>query len=228
MKILYLALAVMIIVLCAIFFQHNASDIIEWIGALGVTAPIFFLLLYCVAAILLIPTTVLTLAGGALFGPIAGTLLNLLGATLGAVCAFCISRYLVFDWLAAKKNSRINQMIAGVEKQGWQFVALLRLMPIIPSTVVNYGLGVTRIKLSHYLMATAVFLLPTEIIFTYCGYAGMDMLSHPEDFYKGTGLLFFPCMGVLLFIYILVMRHQRQKIEEKEQVALNIPSPDVF
>ena len=173
-----------------LFFQHNAPAIINWTKTLGFMAPVFFLLLYCLATILLLPTMVLTLAGGALFGPIVGTLFNLLGATLGAACAFCISRYLVFDWLVSKNNARMDKLIMGVEGRGWQFVALLRLIPIIPFNLVNYGLGITRIKFSHYLITTIIFLIPAEIIFTYCGHAGMGILTHPQEFYKGTGLFF--------------------------------------
>ncbi len=209
MKIFCFALAIAIIAVCALLFQHNASAIITWTNTLGLIAPVFFLLLYCLATILLLPTMVLTLAGGALFGPIVGTVFNLLGATLGATCAFCISRHLVFDWLAAKKNVRLSNLIAGVEGRGWQFVALLRLVPIIPFNLVNYGLGITRIKFSHYLVTTVVFLIPAEIIFTYCGYAGMDILTHPQELYKSTSLILLPGLGILLIVYTLLKRHRR-------------------
>ena len=205
-------MAIAIIAVCALLFQHNAPAIIEWTNTLGFIAPIFFLLLYCLATILLLPTMVLTLAGGALFGPIIGTLFNLMGATLGAASAFCISRYLVSDWLASKDNIRLTKLIAGVEGRGWQFVALLRLVPVIPFNLVNYGLGITRIKFSHYLITTVIFLIPAEIIFTYCGYAGMDILIHPQGFYKGTSIIVLPCLGVLLIVYTLLKRHRRQAI----------------
>ena len=211
-KIVCSALSITAIAVCAYLFQHNASAIIHWTNTLGFMAPVFFLLLYCIATLLFLPTMVLTLAGGALFGPIVGTLFNLLGATLGAACAFCISRYVAFDWLASKNNVRLNKMIAGVEGRGWQFVALLRLVPIIPFNLVNYGLGVTGIKFSHYLLATLVFLIPTEIMFTYCGYAGMDILTHPEEFYKGSSFVALPCLAIILILYARVKRRRRHLI----------------
>ena len=210
MKKFCFALAIAAIVVSAFIFQRNAQAIISWINTLGILAPIFFLLLYCLATILFLPTMVLTLAGGALFGPIEGTLFNLLGATIGATCAFCISRYLVFDWLANMKNNRINKLIAGVERRGWQFVALLRLVPIIPFNLVNYGLGITRIKFSHYLMATVIFLIPTEILFTYCGHAGMNLLTHPRALYKSTSLILLLCLGVFLLVSMLLKRRRHR------------------
>ena len=157
MKIVYIALAIIGITLFTIVFQHNALSIIHWINTLGPIAPLFFLLLYCLATLLLLPTMVLTLAGGALFGPILGTLFNLI-------------------------------------------VALLRLVPIVPFNIVNYGLGMTHIKFTHYLVTTAIFLIPAEIFFTYCGYAGMDALIHPKNIYKSGGLLFIVLICLILLI----------------------------
>ncbi len=210
MKKFCFALAIAATALCAYLFQHNAPAIFNWINTLGWLAPAFFLLLYCFASILFLPTMALTLAGGALFGPITGTLINLLGATIGAACAFCISRYMIFDWVAAKKNVRVSNLIAGVERQGWQFVAVVRLMPVVPFSLVNYGLGITRIKFSHFLITTAIFLIPAEIFFTYCGYAGMDMLTHPQAFYKGTSLILLIGLALLVIIYLRLKRNRQQ------------------
>lgn len=179
-----------VLIASAIIFQEKAPIILSSIKGLGWLAPILFLLIYCLATILLLPTMVLTLAGGALFGPLLGTLFNLIGATLGAACAFCISRHLAIDWLAAKRGPKLNKLISGVERGGWQFVALLRLVPIVPFNLVNYGLGITQIKFSHYILTTFIFLTPAEIIYTYCGHAGMDALTHPTPFIKTLAFLF--------------------------------------
>jgi len=211
LKGLCIALAIAAITLCACFFPQNAATIIHWINTLGFVAPIFFLVLYCLATILFLPTMVLTLAGGALFGPILGTLFSLLGASLGAACAFCISRYWVFDWVAAKKNKRINKLITGVERRGWQFVALLRIVPLVPFNLVNYGLGITRIKFSHYIITTLIFLIPTEIVSTYCGYAGMDLLTHTGEIYSRTNLLFFFLGVSILLMVIMLFKHTQRR-----------------
>ncbi len=209
MKKCFSVLIISIIAISAFLFQHNSEAVIRWMNTLGVFAPLFFLIFYCLATLCFLPTMVLTLAGGVLFGPILGTVFNLTGATIGAAVAFCISRHLVFDWVAKKKNARISKLMAGVDSQGWQFVALLRIVPIIPFNLVNYGLGVTQIKFSHYITTTAIFLIPTEIFFTYCGYAGMDILNHPQTFYKGTHLALLFGVSVGLLIYFMLKRYRR-------------------
>ena len=77
----------------------------------GVWAPILFLLLYALGTVLFVPGSVLTLAGGARFGPIWGTLWNLTGATFGATLAFLIARYVASDWVAARSGERLGRLI---------------------------------------------------------------------------------------------------------------------
>ena len=68
----------------------------------GLWGPAAFMAIYALATVLFIPGSVLTLAGGALFGPVAGTFYNLTGATLGATFAFLIARHLASDWVRGK------------------------------------------------------------------------------------------------------------------------------
>ncbi len=193
----------------AYIFQQHSLEIIAWIDKLGWLAPFFFIAIYCFATILFLPTMVLTLAGGAIFGPLEGFLVNLMGATAGAACAFLITRHLIYDWFKTKRGPKLNKLIAGVDAKGWIFVALLRLFPIIPFNIVNYGLGVTGIKFRLYLLTTFVFLIPAEIIYTYCGYAGMDALSKPEHFYKSGGIVLLGLAFILWFITRMIKKKHK-------------------
>jgi uncharacterized membrane protein YdjX (TVP38/TMEM64 family) len=222
MKTLWIALTIAAFIACASVLQEHAPQILINIKGLGWLAPFLFLLLYCLATILLLPTMVLTLAGGALFGPVFGTLFNLIGATLGAVCAFCISRYLAIDWLSSQNKPNLHKLISGVERGGWQFAALLRLVPVIPFNLVNYGLGMTHIRFSLYVVTTFIFLAPAEIIYTYCGYASMDMLAHPPPIYKNASILALLGIGILVVLIKLFQRYHVQSKNGKGSTS----SPD--
>jgi len=202
-KPLSLALLIITLLAGAYYFQQHAQIIIAIIERMGWMGPVLFLIIYCLATILLFPTMVLTLAGGVLFGPILGTLFNLLGATLGAVCAFCISRHLARDWIINQQNVSIEKLIDGVDRRGWHFVALLRLIPVIPFNLINYGLGITRIKFSQYTLTTLIFLIPWEFIYTYCGYASMDMLISAQPLYKYSSLII---LILLILIFFVIKR----------------------
>lgn len=160
--------------------QFDVDALEVWIKDAGVLAPVVFMLIYALATVLFLPGSVITLAGGALFGPILGTFYNLTGATLGAVLAFLISRYLASDWVADKAGGKVKQLINGVEGEGWRFVAFVRLVPLFPFNLLNYALGLTKIRFLHYLIATYAFMLPGAFAYTWLGYAGREALGGGE------------------------------------------------
>ena len=150
----------------------EAASLTHALGRFGPWAPLFFVLLYACATVLFVPGSILTLAGGVLFGPTWGTLWNLTGATIGATAAFLISRYFVADWVRDRTGNRLERVIRGVEDEGWRFVAFVRLVPLFPFNLVNYALGLTRIGALEYAASSFVCMAPGALAYTYFGYAG--------------------------------------------------------
>lgn len=161
--------------------QFDIAAIQAWLDDAGAAAPVIFILVYALATVLFLPGSVLTLAGGALFGPVLGTLYSLSGATLGASLAFLLSRYLVADWARKKSRGKLEQLITGVEKEGWKFIAFVRLVPLFPFNLLNYALGLTRIPLLQYALASFVFMLPGGAAYTYLGYLGREAAGGGES-----------------------------------------------
>jgi uncharacterized membrane protein YdjX (TVP38/TMEM64 family)/rhodanese-related sulfurtransferase len=160
--------------------RFDAAALEAWVAAAGWAGPLLFVALYALAALLFLPGSVITLAGGALFGPVWGALWNLTGATLGAALAFLAARYLAGPWVEQRTGGRMKRLKDGVEGEGWRFVAFVRLMPLFPFNLLNYALGLTRIPFLHYLIATWVFMLPGAIAYTYLGYAGREAMAGGE------------------------------------------------
>ncbi len=162
-------------------FLHRSALDVQSLGAAvhgaGPWGPLAFMAIYAVATVAALPGTVMTLAGGALFGPAAGTFYNITGATLGATGAFLVSRYLAADWVRARLGGRVEQLIAGVEREDWRFVAFVRLVPLIPFNLLNYALGLTRVRVSRYMLASYLAMLPGTLAYTYLGYAGRAALA---------------------------------------------------
>jgi len=131
-----------------------------WVQGFGALAPVVFIVIYAVAAVLFLPGSVITLAGGVLFGPVWGTLINVSGATIGATLAFLIARYVSADWVAKRAGPRLGKLIEGVEAEGWRFVAFTRLVPLFPFNLLNYALGLTRIRLMEYVITSAICMAP--------------------------------------------------------------------
>jgi uncharacterized membrane protein YdjX (TVP38/TMEM64 family)/rhodanese-related sulfurtransferase len=174
-----------------------------WLGSLGpmapVWAPIGYVVLYAIATISFVPGAIFALAGGALFGPLWGSLWNLLGATLGATAAFLLARYLAGGWVARRAGGLVKRVIDGVDAEGWRFVAFVRLVPLFPFNLSNYVLGLTRIPLLHYVIASLICMAPGAVAYTWLGYAGREALGGEASAVR-YGLL---ALGLLAAIALL-------------------------
>lgn len=144
-------------------------------------APLLFVLAYALAVMAFLPGPLFCLLGGALFGPWLGTVVNMAGATLGAALAFLIARYLAADLVERHLNGTLRQVKQGVEEEGWRFVALIRLLPVVPYDLTNYAFGVCRIPLGQFVAANVMSLLPRVAAYSYIGYRGRTLLSEEGD-----------------------------------------------
>jgi len=157
--------------------QLDPAVIEEAIRSLGAWGPVAHVALFALGTVLFVPGALFGLAGGVLFGPVWGTLLNLAGATLGATAAFLVARYVAADWVRQKAGARLARLIAGVEAEGWRFVALTRLVPLVPFNLLNYALGLTRIHVASYALTSLVCMAPGALAYTWLGYAGREAMA---------------------------------------------------
>jgi uncharacterized membrane protein YdjX (TVP38/TMEM64 family) len=173
--------------------------------ALGGWAQLGFIASFALATVLFVPGALFGLAGGALFGPVLGTVWNLVGGTLGATLAFLAARYLASDWVARKTAGRLRQLVEGVEAEGWRFVALMRLVPLVPFNLLNYALGLTRIRLTHYTLATLVCMAPGAAAYAWLGHAGRQAAAGDAEALR-YGLLGLGFLALMAFLPRLIRR----------------------
>jgi uncharacterized membrane protein YdjX (TVP38/TMEM64 family)/rhodanese-related sulfurtransferase len=202
---LALLLVAAVIVLASNRSLLDDSTVEQFTNALGIWAPIGHVVLFAMGTVLFAPGSVFGLAGGALFGPAWGMLLNLTGAILGATAAFLVARYIAADWVRARAGDRIERVIAGVEAEGWRFVVLARLVPLVPFNLLNYALGLTRISLLHYVLASLIAMAPGTLAFTWIGHAGKRTLDGDAGAIR-YGLIALGLLAAIAFVPRLVTR----------------------
>ena len=203
----------------------DAAALESWVSGAGAGGPLLFIGLYPVATVLFLPGAVLTLAGGALFGPLWGTLYNLTGATLGAALAFLVARYLAHDWVQARLKGRLGRLMQGVEAEGWRFVAFTRLVPLFPFNLLNYALGLTRIGFLPYLLATLVFMLPGALAYTYLGFAGREAVAGSEGLIHNA-LIALALLAAVAFLPRLVTRLRQRPMLAVEGLKERLDAGD--
>lgn len=206
LRVFLLLLVVAGIGVAVLYREHlDAAALEQWVKNAGVAGPLMFMSIYAVGTVFFFPGSVLTLAGGAIFGPVWGTVYNLTGATIGAGIAFVIARYLASDWVERKAGGHLKQLKQGVEGEGWRFVAFVRLVPLFPFNVLNYALGLTKIRFWHYVIASYICMLPGAIAYTYLGYVGREAAAGGEGLIQ-KGLLGMSLLAVVAFIPSLIAR----------------------
>ncbi len=204
--------AALVVGIIAAFFNRdwlNAAALQAQIAGAGALGPLLFMAAYAAATVLFLPGAVITLAGGALFGPVWGTLYSLTGATAGAPIAVLLARYLASAWAHRRAGGWTGSIIDGVEREGWRFIAFVRLVPLFPFNLLNYALGLTRIRLLSYIVGSFVFMLPGAFAYTYLGYAGREAAAGGEGVVR-KGLLALALLAAVAFLPGLVKRVRRK------------------
>jgi len=150
--------------------QEFLQNALQWINSLGAIGGIVFIGIYIIATLAFLPAALLTLGAGVIFGVTWGSIYVFIGATLGAIAAFLVGRYLAQGWVKEKISSYKKFAIIdkAVSKEGLKIVLLVRLSPLFPFNLLNYALGITSVSFQDYLIGS-VGMIPGTIMYVYFG-----------------------------------------------------------
>ncbi|HVG58139.1 MAG TPA: TVP38/TMEM64 family protein [Hyalangium sp.] len=145
--------------------------LVERIRDMGGVGAAVFVVAYVAATVLLLPGSILTLGAGFAYGPVYGTLLVMLASNVGATLAFLLGRTVLRGWVARRiaGAARFSAVDAAVGAQGFRVVLLLRLSPLFPFNLLNYALGLTRVRLRDYMLASLPGMFPGTLLYVYLG-----------------------------------------------------------
>jgi uncharacterized membrane protein YdjX (TVP38/TMEM64 family) len=135
-------------------------------------APLAFVGAHVIASLLFLPRTVLGVAAGLMFGMGWGILWAAIGGTLGAVAGFCLARCVKGELVDRERLARFAPVLDHIERGGWRAVATVRLVPVIPHSLANYGLGLTAMPLRAYAFGSFAGQLPMTVACVDLGAAG--------------------------------------------------------
>lgn len=213
-----IALVVLLAVAVSLGWYFDAAELLRqtrnWIAGLGPLGPLVYILLYAAAVTVAMPASVLTVAAGALFGSVLGTIVVSVASTLGASLAFLIARYLARDsiarWLADKEMfQKLDRM---TEKQGHIMVAITRLVPVFPFNLLNYGFGLTRVPFWTYVFWSWLCMLPGTVLYV----VGADAVT--QAIAKGEiPWALVAAVAATAVILTLLVRSARGKLKSEEE-----------
>jgi uncharacterized membrane protein YdjX (TVP38/TMEM64 family) len=154
-------------------------------------APLVFLALHIVASLVFVPRSLLGFVAGIVFGAWWGLLWAALGSVIGAVAGFLVARYVHSALFERARWTRFAAILERADRGGWRMVTLIRLVPVIPHSLSNYALGLTRLRLSDYALGSLLGQLPLTIATVELGAAGERAMRGAADWVLPTmiGLL---------------------------------------
>lgn len=161
------------------------EQILNNVASLGFIVPLAFSLIYAIGTVFFVPTVIFALAAGALFSLPMGFVVALVSSLAVSSGGFWAGRYLSRGWVIinATSNKKIQALDNLVAEKGWKIVLLLRLSAILPFTILNYGLGLSKISYKHFILASLIGMVPGTLVYVYLGSLAGKMVFE-MDFMK--------------------------------------------
>ncbi|MBY6035601.1 TVP38/TMEM64 family protein [Fictibacillus nanhaiensis] len=209
-------LSAAILILLVMWLQKNykgfsPEEFRTWIMQWGWLAPFLFVLLYTVRPFVLFPSSIFAITSGLSFGFYWGCLYTYLGSLGGGlVTYYTINSLGRFKKSKQWKNKRYEKIRSNIEREGFRYVLLLRLLPVLNYDLVSYLTSMTKIQFKDYAIATAIGIIPGTIAYTYLG---TSMTSESKEVvWIGTTLLF-----ILVGLPMVFKKKMKAKIGLNDQ-----------
>jgi uncharacterized membrane protein YdjX (TVP38/TMEM64 family) len=224
MKLKRLAILAAVIALVAAFFifdlgrflniealKQRQAELTAYREAHPLLMPALFFALYVAVTGLSLPGAgLLTIAAGAIFGLVLGTVIVSFASSVGATLAFLVSRFLLRDAIQKRYGEKLRTVNAGIEREGGFYLFSLRLVPAFPYVLVNLIMGVTPIKVWTFYWVSQIGMLAGTLVFVFAG-TGLAKIQSARDILTPTLIGAF----VLLGLFPLLAKKVLEKINAR-------------
>jgi uncharacterized membrane protein YdjX (TVP38/TMEM64 family) len=173
-------LAAVLLIIAAVIVLFRVLPVATWLRAfqtyvrsLGALGYVVYIVVYALCVVAFVPASILTLGAGAIFGFVGGTIVVVIGATIGATLAFLLARTVMRKRIEAMtaRNAKFRALDRAIGKEGTKIVFLVRLAVVFPFTYINYAFGLTAIPLWRYVAATFFGIIPATAAFVFASSA---------------------------------------------------------
>lgn len=196
-----------------------------WVHNMGVAGAFVFAAAYIAGTVFLMPGTVLTAGSGLLYGTLIGTLIVSPASVIGATISFLIARTFGRDWVGKKLANypKFSAIDRAVERHGFKVVLLMRLEPVfIPFALLNYALGLTKVRMRDYILASWIGMLPATVLYVYIGTVIHDLSQLVRGHLPSSGILgrvlLWGGLGVTVLLVLLLVRIAHRALTAELQV----------
>jgi uncharacterized membrane protein YdjX (TVP38/TMEM64 family) len=215
-RVVMMATAIVILVAVAVWVPlPSAVQLRDWATSVGPWFPLAFLAAHIVITVFPFPRTAFTLAAGLLFGPLLGVSLAVVASTISALIALFLVRASGWQLSRLVKHPRVDVLDARLRARGWPAILSMRMIPVVPFSVLNYAAGASAVRVVPYMLASAVGLLPGTAAVVILGDALTGNIS-PLQFLVS---LCTASLGVAGLIYEIRTHRKHHRQHTSEQAA---------
>lgn len=180
--------------------RERRSDFLAVVEARPVLSSLVFMLVYVTVVSLSLPVaSIMTLLGGFLFGPVLGTLLIVLAATMGATVIFLVARTSVGEGLREKAGPLYNRVADGMRQNAFEYLLFLRIVPLFPFFLVNILPALFDVRIRIFVLATLIGIVPGTFVYANLG-RELGTISSLGDLLSIELFLAFLLLGVVALI----------------------------
>lgn len=189
MKRLFLAITIIILAFLVLrvlkidFSNINEEEFRSWVNSLGIWGPVIYIIVYIIRPLILFPAGVLSATAGIIWGPAIGFLYLQIAANISSLAEFLIARYFARSAVERFLKGKMHNLDSKIERHGFLTVLLVRLIPNVAWDIQNLSLGLTSVRLRHYLIATLIGIMPGSFAFVFFGASFIKVLFNPKSFW---------------------------------------------
>lgn len=215
-RVALLATAILILVAIAVWVPlPTAVQLRDWATSVGPWFPLAFLAAHIVITVFPFPRTAFTLAAGLLFGPLLGVSLAVVASTISAVIALFLVRAAGWQLSRLVKHPRVDVLDTRLRERGWPAILSMRMIPVVPFSVLNYAAGASAVRVVPYTLASAIGLLPGTAAVVILGDALTGNISPLQFLVSGCTA----CLGIAGLVYEIRTHRKHHRRHAAEPAA---------
>jgi uncharacterized membrane protein YdjX (TVP38/TMEM64 family) len=190
--------------------KANRQALIEYHASHRAAMVAGFMAVYIVQTTLSLPgAAIMSLAAGAIFGPLMGTVYAVTAATIGATLAFLVTRYLLRDAVLNRFGAKLEGLNRELETRGFNYLLFLRLVPLFPFFLINLAAGLTRLPLRTFFIGTLLGIVPGGFVFVNAG-ASLANIDSVSGIASPRVVGSFALLGIFALIPALYMKFKKK------------------
>lgn len=191
--------------------KNNRQALLEYYATHTLVMVAGFMAIYIIQTALSLPgAAILSLAAGAIFGSLMGTLYAVISASIGATLAFLVTRYLLRDMVLERFGSRLEGMNRELEQRGLNYLLFLRLVPVFPFFLINLAAGLTRLPLRTFMLGTLIGIIPGGFVYVNAG-ASLATITSLSGILSPRVLGSFALLGLFALLPVFYNKLTRRK-----------------